>query len=135
MSKAIIDSIRDYIMQCPLLHNGVLNIDYLPEEVAYSIDSMQADPYYKKYVDGGGIRQKYFAITSKELFGDLIANIENSSFCQGFEEWIHDNNESGVLPVLEGYKAQRIDVTYSGAFLYADVGAGVYQVQCRLLYE
>lgn len=135
MSKAIIDSIRDYIMVCPLLHDGVLNVDYLPEEVSYSIDTMQADPYFKKYVDGGGVKQKYFSITSKELFGDLLANISNSSFCQNFEEWLQDNNEKGILPELEGYTAQSIEVTYSGAFLYADVGTGVYQIQCRLLYE
>lgn len=135
MSKAILDSIRDYIMECPLLHDGVMNIDYLPESVSYSIDSMQSEPYYKKYVDGGGIKQKYFSITSKELFGDLLANIQNSSFCQSFEEWLEDRNENDILPVLDGHTAQRIEVTYSGAFLYADVGTGVYQIQCRLLYE
>lgn len=135
MSKAIIDSIRDYIMECPLLHDGVLNVDYLPEEVSYSIDSMQAEPFYRKYVDGGGVRQKYFSITSKELYGDLLVNIQNSSFCQSFEEWINENNLKDNLPILEGYKAQRVEVTYPGALLYSDVGTGVYQIQCRLLYE
>ena len=135
MSKAIIDSIRDYVMKCPLLHDGVLNVDYLPEKVSYSIDSMQTDPFYKKYVDGGGIRQKYFSITSKELYGDVLQNIENSSFCQSFEEWLQDNDENGIYPELEGYTVQGIGVTYSGALLYSDVGSGVYQIQCRLLYE
>lgn len=135
MSKAILDSIRDYIMECPLLHEGVLNVDYLPEEVSYSIDSLQADPYFKKYVDGGGVRQKCFAITSKELYGDLVVNIQNSRFCQDFEEWVQKNNLNDKLPNLDGYIAQRLDITYSGALLYSDVGTGVYQIQLRLLYE
>lgn len=135
MSQGIIETIREYVKGCPVLHDGVINVDYLPEGTAYSVDAIQADPIYKRYTDGGTIRQKYFAITSKELYGDAIANIENSNFCQNFEEWIHENNESGTLPELDGYKAQRIEVTFSGALMYSDVGTGVYQIQCRILYE
>lgn len=134
--SVIIEDIRNYILKCPFLHDGVLNLDFLPEKVSYSIDAMPAEPYYKKYVDGGGVKQQYFSLTSKEMFGeDVLQNIANSGFCQMFEEWLDDNNENGILPELDGYKAQRIEVTNSGSLLYADVGLGVYQIQCRLLYE
>ena len=134
--KAVIESIRDYIMTCPLLRDGTLNVDYLPERVSYSIDSMPGDPWYKKYVDGGGVRQLYFAITSKEAYGeDVLSNISNSGFYQALEEWLYENSLKDNLPVLDGYKAVRIETTATAYLMYADVGLGNYQIQCRLLYE
>lgn len=134
--KAVVESIRDYINTCPLLKDGALNVDYLPERVSYSIDSMTGDPWYKKYVDGGGIRQFFFAITSKEPYGeDVLANIGNSGFYQQLEEWLYKNSMDGILPELEGYTAIKIETVSSAYLMYADVGLGNYQIQLKMLYE
>lgn len=123
-------------MQCPLLHDGVLLVDYLPEKVAYSIDAMPGDPFYRRYVDGTGVRQQYFSISSKELYGeDVLNNINNSGFYQRLDEWLHENSMKGMLPELDGYTAYKIETINSGYLMYADVQLGSYQIQCRLLYE
>lgn len=135
MSKSIMESVRDYMLKCPLLHDGTLNIDYLPEEIAYSINTIQCDPVYKKYADGNNLRQFMFSVESKEAYGsDVIQNIENSGFYQRLEEWVTNNNLDGILPDLEGYTPQEISCTYNGSLMYNDVNLGVYQIQFRLLY-
>ena len=60
--KPIIESIRDYIMTCDFLRDGKVNIDYLPDEMAYSIEPIGGDPVYKKYVDSGCMKQFQFAL-------------------------------------------------------------------------
>ena len=65
-NKPIIESIRDYILSCDFLKEGKVNIDYLPDEMAYSIDPVGADPVYKKYTDGSCLKQFQFSLTSKE---------------------------------------------------------------------
>ena len=80
-SKPIIESIRDYLLTCDFLKDGKVNIDYLPDEMAYSIDPIGGDPIYRRYVDGDALRQFQFAITSKEAYdGDARTGIENSGF-------------------------------------------------------
>lgn len=136
MSQVIIKAIRDYFLDCPLLHDGIMNVDYIDENIGYSINALPSEPYYKLYVDGDGIRQFYFAIESREAYGeDVLNNITNSGFQQKLEEWINENNENGILPVLDDYTPIRIDVTYTGYMQYADPMYGNYQIQCRLLYE
>ena len=116
-SKPIIESIRDYLLTCDFLKDGKVNIDYLPDEMAYSIDPIGGDPIYRRYVDGDALRQFQFAITSKEAYdGDARTGIENSEFYQFLQEWI-------------------VDVQMSGYLFSMDSELGKYQIQCRLIYK
>jgi hypothetical protein len=36
--SSIIESIRTFFLTCPFLHDGRVNVDYLGEEMSYSID-------------------------------------------------------------------------------------------------
>ena len=65
----MIDSIRTYMITCPYLDDErVINVDYLTNELSYSIEPIPSDPYVKRFVDGGGIKQFQFAFTSKESY-------------------------------------------------------------------
>lgn len=134
--KPIIESIRDYILSCDFLKEGKVNIDYLPDEMAYSIDPVGADPIYKRYVDGSCLKQFQFSLLSKEAYdGDARTGIANSGFYQAFEEWIEENNTNDVFPVLQGHASIRMDVLQSGYLFSADADLGRYQIICRLIYK
>ena len=137
-NKAIIDSIREYILACPFLENWRVNINYLNVAMSYSIDPLPADPIIKRYTDGSCVKQYLFAFTSKEEFdGDARTGIENSGFYQKFEEWLDEQNCAGKLPVLENPKHTpvSIDVVQSGYLYDAETDLAQYQIQCRLQYE
>ena len=77
--SSIIESIRTFFLTCPFLHDGRVNVDYLGEEMSYSIDPLPCDPVIQKYVDGGKKKQYQFAVCSKEVYDeDARVNIENS---------------------------------------------------------
>ena len=79
--KPIIESIRNYILTCDFLKNGKVNVDYLPDEMSYSIDPIGGEPIYKRYADGGCLKQYQFALISKEAYdGDARTGISNSGF-------------------------------------------------------
>ena len=134
--KPIIESIRDYILTCDFLKDGKVNIDYLPDEMAYSIEPIGGDPIYKKYIDGGCLRQFQFALMSVEAYdGDARTGIANSGFYQFFEEWIERNNRNDVFPELQGHTPIRIDIMQSGYLFSTEADLGRYQIQLRLIYE
>ena len=134
--KPIIESIRDYILTCDFLKEGKVNIDYLPDEMSYSIEPIGGDPVYKCYTDGTCMKQFQFALMSTEAYdGDARTAIAASGFYQFFEEWIEKNNMNDIYPELEGHSPVRIDVLQSGYLFSTEADLGKYQIQCRLIYE
>ena len=134
--KPIIESIRDYILTCDFLKEGKVNIDYLPDGMAYSIEPIGGDPVYKRYVDGSCLKQFQFALMSVEAYdGDARSAIAASGFYQLFEEWIETNNMNDIFPDLDGHDAIRIDVLQSGYLFSTEADLGRYQIQLRLIYE
>lgn len=134
--KPIIESIRDYIKTCDYLKDGKINIDYLPDEMGYSIEPIGGDPFYKRYIDGGCLKQFQFALMSVEAYdGDARTAIAASGFYQIFEEWIEENNMNDIYPELEGHEPIRIDVLQSGYLFSTEADLGRYQIQLRLIYE
>ncbi|MGN0483061.1 MAG: hypothetical protein ACI4HI_05885 [Lachnospiraceae bacterium] len=135
-AKPIIESIRDYILTCDFLNEGKVNVDYLPDEMSYSIEPIGGDPIYKQYTDGTCMKQFQFALMSTEAYdGDARTAIAASGFYQFFEEWIEKNNMNDIYPELEGHSPVRIDVLQSGYLFSTEADLGKYQIQCRLIYE
>lgn len=135
---SIIQNIRDFIAQCPLLSDGKLNVDFLGvEPLEYTIESIPSEKVVKKYVDGSSIRQYEFVFASRESFGtDTRQNIENSSFYENFADWIEDCNDNEIFPDLDSlYRTpQSIEVTTSGYVFELDTDNARYQIQLRLTY-
>ena len=49
----LINSIRSFILTCPFLEGGRVNVDYIGEGMEYSIDPLPCDPIIQRYTDGG----------------------------------------------------------------------------------
>lgn len=133
---SLIDSIRNFILTCPFLQDGRVNVDYIGEEMGYSIDPLPCDPIVQKYTDGGAKKQFQFAFTSQEEYDqDARINIDNSGFFQSFEEWLEEQNFSNNFPKLGIGKIPISIETLNSGYLYDVNGINAkYRIECRLIY-
>ena len=131
----LIEYIREMVLSCPFLSDWRVNVDYLSEEMEYSIDPLPCDPIIQRYVDGGAKKQFQFAFTSKEAYDeDARINIENSGFYQKFEEWLEEQTNRGLLPDLSGKQPYAVETLNSGYLYDAEGKLALYRIECRLLY-
>lgn len=133
---SLIDSIRNFILTCPFLQDGRVNVDYIGEEMGYSIDPLPCDPVVQRYTDGGAKKQFQFAFTSQEEYDqDARINIDNSGFFQSFEEWLEEQNFSDNFPELGTWKIPISLETLNSGYLYDVNGINAkYRIECRLIY-
>ena len=136
---SIIESIRTFLLTCPLLEGGVMHVNYLEHEpVQFTIDEVPGDLIVKRYADGSTVRQALFVIASSEFYSrDALENLKVSGFYEQLADWLEMQGESGILPELpRGCTAQKIEVLTNGYCISADMQQKVqrYQIQCRLLY-
>lgn len=137
-SKPLIESLREYILTFPDLdENGRLYVDYLGDQaIEYSVEAVPCDPVFRRYTDGGCMKQFLFVFASREFYSaDVNQCIENLAFYEHFEHWITDNNLNGELPDLDGRSPVSIEVLTGGYAFDADSNTARYQMQLRLLYE
>lgn len=135
--NTIIEALYNYFIDCPLMGNRKLNVDYLPEHgVEYSIDTTPATEVVKWYVGGSSIRQYLFVIRSVEDYApDVLQNLANSGFYENLAAWLEQQTRAGNLPVLpDGKEAQKIEAQSTGYLFTTGPDVGKYQIQCRLQY-
>jgi len=134
----IIDSIRTYFLDCPLLENfAKLNVDFLGiDPTEYTIDSQPTSPVIKRYADGGTLKQYIFVFGSREYYGpDTLQNLENSGFYEQFSDWVEQQSNMGNLPKLSGNRRPLfMEVLTTGYLFDASEDNARYQIQCRLVY-
>ena len=137
----IIKALRDYIRTCPHLdtfNNAIkVNVNYLePDADTYSIEEVPIEPILKKYVNGDSIRQYAFIFTSREPYGvDVLQNIDNSGFYEKFADWIEENNNNEIFPLLDNeLEALEIKVTSTGYAFAVTEDTAQYQINLRLKY-
>ncbi len=130
----MIDEIKTWIGTCPYLDDGrVINIDYLHAEASYSIEPLTCDPYIKRFVDGGGIKQFQVALTSRELYDDSAdQNSDNAEFYEKFAEWVEEQNESGTYPFTQ---CTGVQVLTNGYLFDSDSATARYQIQLAIYFE
>ena len=137
MENGLIHSVREFLLDCPFLKDGVLNVDYLGiKPTEYSVDTLPADSIIKQYVDGSSIRQFVFAFGSVEPYGsDVDVNLANSGFYEEFAAWMEQKSRNKEFPDLDEGKTP-IEITAQGAgyIVESTENAARYQVQCRLVY-
>lgn len=135
--KSIIECIREYIMTFPELKDGCLLVDYLGSEpIEYTVEAVPCERIFKKYVDGGAIKQFLFIFASREFYNAEVTQcIENLEFYEHFEDWIEKQNLSDNLPDLDGRMPVSLEVLTGGYAFDEDAETARYQIQLRLLYE
>ena len=133
----LIDNIRTFILTCSFLQDGRVNVDYIGEEMGYSIDPLPCDPIVQRYTDGGAKKQFQFAFTSQEEYDqDSRINIENSGFFQMFDEWLEKQSFNENFPELGKGKIPILMETLNSGYLYDVNGVNAkYRIECRLIYE
>lgn len=132
----MINKLRQYFIENFDMLNpqGAVGIDYLgAEPVSYSIESGIGDPWITQYVDGGGIKQYNFLLTSREWFGsDAVDNAENLIFYDYLNNKIEFNNNNNIVPNIDG--AVKIEVLTNGYLFSNESDSAKYQVQLRFIY-
>lgn len=131
----IIDALRDFFNQCPLISGERVDVDFLDSDSeSYSIDTVPADPIIKKYASGGSMKQYCFILAGRERYG-IGRNCSNAAFYERLAEWLEEKNVKGELPDIgEGKTVQSIEVTASGYMFEEDIQSAGYHLQCRLIY-
>lgn len=138
MGDSVIQSIRNYISECPLLKDGKIGIDWLGDEpVEYVIETIPAEPVVKRYADGGTLRQYVFVFASRESYGaDVLDNLSNCGFYEEFSRWLKAKDRAGEYPALDGNRlATAITANTCGYLFDATANTGRYQIQCVLQYQ
>lgn len=135
--RSVIECLREYILQFPLLKDGALNVDHLGDQaIEYTVDAVPCSPVYRQYTDGSCMKQFLFLFASREYYSaDVNQCIENLAFYEEFSKWIEKQNKDGSLPDLDGREAISVEVLTAGYAFDCDAETARYQIQMRLLYE
>lgn len=135
----IIDSIREYMMGCPYLTDGSVNINCLGEKSAcYSIDNVGVDSVIKRYCDGGTLRQFVFVLALRDVYDENVSeNLRISGMFEQIENWILQQNKENMLPQIadKHIEPQSIEVIKSGYLLESHKQDGRWQMEIRMIYR
>lgn len=137
--SSIIEGIREFLLTCPLLKDGIMHVNYLENEpMQFTIDEIPTTPILKCYADGSTVRQTHFVIASSAFYSrDALENLKACGFYEQLADWLEKNNNAGILPELPaGCSPISIKTTTNGYCIETDIRQNVqrYQVQCRLIY-
>jgi hypothetical protein len=135
---SIIDNLRTYLATYSgLKANAPMWVDALgPNPTEYAIIPLPGEKILEAYINGGSLRSFPFAFQSTESTADNLERLETNGFYEAIAAWFETQTEAGVLPTLTSKTAVSIEAMGWG-YLYeqGESGTGIYQVQCRLVYE
>lgn len=134
----IIDKIRDFMLTCPLLEKGSININCLGgTPVCYSIEQVAKEPVVKRYCDGGALKQCCFIFAVRDSYDEVPEfNQQAAQMMEEIESWVEQQNKAGNLPKLENnLLSERIEVTSSGSMFDSTIDSARLQIELRLLYR
>lgn len=132
------EAIRDFILGCPYLKDGYLQVDFLGDKpVEYTLDTSPEGGALRRYADGSSLCEFVFVFASREHYGaDVAAALENCGFYERFAAWLDEQTRRGNLPLLgEGRRAQKIEAVNAGCLKDANLGGARYEIKCRLVYQ
>lgn len=134
----IIEGIREWLKTYNGLSDGRINVDFLPEDAkTYSVDAVPTKEVIKIYLDGSTLRQFLFCISSREFYGDDIAqNVDNHTFYEDLSAWIDSRQKKRSFPAIGRDRAVRSIEINSNAypFVVDEHGTARYQIQINLTY-
>jgi len=136
---SIISALKAYILTYTgLKTDAPVWVDYIGSNpTEYAIIPLPGSKIIEQYITGGSLREYPFAFQSAEFTADELGRLENSGFFETFSDWLESQTNAGVLPTL-GAKQTAVEIeATSWAYLYEQGNSetGIYQVQCRLIYE
>lgn len=134
----MIESIRTWLRDCPLIDKkDRFNVNFLDADpICYTVEETPTSPIIKRYLDGSTVREKAFAVASRDEYGgDVLINIANSGFWEQFSDWVEQQNKSKNYPQMaEGQKPMTIEITTTHYLYEASATTARYQLQMKLTY-
>ena len=138
MAGAIVESLSEYFLDCPLLKDGYFHVDFLgPDPVEYTLEILTCDPIVKRYVNGDTLRRYLFAFGSREYYSaDRVQNIKNIAFYEELSDWVEQQDRLGHFPLLsDGDSPQKLSALSCGYLFDESMKSARYQIQLELLYR
>ena len=135
----IIESLKTYLADySELKDDAPLWVDFLgPKPTQYTIIALAGPIIVSTYINGSSEREFPFAFRSVESTADELERLETLGFYEEFAAWLESQTAAGVLPTLAEGQVAVNAMALGRAYLYqqGESQTGIYQIQCRLLYE
>lgn len=134
--EVIVEKLRLYFDEHVSLATEFENIliDFLDKEaITYTIEPIPTDYIVSSYTDGSSLRQFVFQFSSREYYDESVAQqISNLGFYEKFQNEIETNNNSKILPDIDGI--QSIECLNYGTIQDVQTGTAKYSIQMRITY-
>lgn len=115
----------DYQINANMLSNDINN---------YSLDKIPTQQEVEKWITGDTIKRDVYSFRSRNNYSqDAINNLLNVGFFEIFEELIYSNNETKVLPDIEGI--QSIKCLNCGSMNNATTNTAEFDIQIEITYK
>lgn len=141
MEDTIIQGLREYFMECPLMADMKMNTDYLPEDikkngVEFSVDPAPADEVIQQYISGSADCQYVFVLRSVNAYSSTtLETLSNCGIYEALAKWIREQKQAANYPVMpDGMQPSGIEAIGPGYLYSAFADVAKYEIQCRLLY-
>ena len=135
----LIAALKAYLAGYSSLKDGApLWVDFLgPQPTQYAIAPLAGTKILEEYVDGSSLRSFPFAFQSMESTADELERLDTQGFYEVFADWLDTQTNSGTFPTLDSTKTPQKIETLGWSYLYreGESETGVYQIQCRLVFE
>lgn len=136
----MIDSVRDYIANCPYLDDFTdVNVNYLVNKVkAYSVnEGASYNPIITTDILGNEESQFQFTFDAKFYWNDEIANnVDNSNFFENFSNWLRENNNNKIFPTIgsDDISITSISANSNGYIFDTSSDEAIYRISCVMNY-
>jgi len=135
---SIIQSLREYVQDCPLIDSLLDNIHVdLTEEnpTNYGI-SPTGESTMKEYLDGSKVKQYNASLFIRDYTVGDYERLQNSEFLESFTSWLDEQNLNRNFPVVsENIEIESISCSNGMLFDLDETGdTGLYQLQLQLIY-
>lgn len=134
--EVLVEKIRLYFDEHVSLATEFENIliDFLDKEaITYTIEPIPTEYVLRPYSDGSSLRQFVFQFSSREFYDESVAQqISNLGFYEKFQNEIERNNNSRILPDIDGI--QSIECLNYGTIQDIQPGTAKYGIQMRITY-
>ena len=136
----MIDSVRDYIANCPYLDDFTeVNVNYLVDKVkAYSVnEGASYNPIITTDILGNEESQFQFTFDAKFYWNDETANnVDNSNFFENFSNWLRENNNNKIFPTIgsDDISITSISANSNGYIFDTSSDEAIYRISCVMNY-
>lgn len=131
----MVNAIRNYFLKYNFPKKALMNVDSLPSKSNnFSIDFTPCKPIVEQYINGTCLKQQTFVLAGRFAYSNDNSHI--LAFFEDLSNWINNNNNKGVYPILGGNKTSEIVEVLSKGYLINQEGTEArYQIQLRLVYR